>query len=210
MWRRFFPRPISTDEHVSLAGSIRTVSLIGNGDIAPELAGAIDSSDWVVRFNAARHCGSAGHRTDTLAIANHGVPGKTFARKPALINERARTHAKELLLAVDSSDPPPPYCDGYSDGAGDYARTIMRKIGKGRPCLIVPSSIHRTLTKILRLHDSKPDVLPSTGALAIKLFSDLHPDAELRLFGFSFEGWHGHCWEAERSWAASMPNVVRF
>lgn len=47
----------------------------------------------------------------------------------------------------------------------------------------------------------------STGALVLAYVISAYPNSDVRLYGFSHEGWHGHPWEAEARWMRSLSNV---
>jgi len=202
-------KPSHVTSHLELARNIRSIALVGNGPVDDTGAKMIDHHDWVVRFNLAPHCGVAGRRTDTMVMVNRGSPARTFRRHPDRISSIAIRGAREFLFACDPNDLPPPYSTGYSDGHGDATTALVRKIVGDRPYMYVPTGMHLELVDELIARGAKPDVLPSTGALAIKFFRTLHPDAELYLFGFSHSGWSGHSWDAERRWVDSLPNVIR-
>lgn len=208
MWMSFLRRPSSLNGHIKALDKVRSIAIVGNGPIDPSLSDEIDGCDWVVRFNTALLCGSAGLRTDTLAIINRGRPARSFAKAPELINTDARKQAKEIFFAVDPYRLPPPYSNGYTDGKKDYTKKIARQFESNKPYYFIPTDFHIRLIAELMKHGAKDGVLPSTGVLVINLLHELHQNKELRLFGFSHQGWEGHCWAAESGWISSLSRVV--
>lgn len=210
LFSRFItPKPSTLVSHIERTRGIKTIAIVGNGDVPSDIARQVDTHDWVVRFNLASHCGRVGARTDTLVVFNHGLPGRRLRKGRTRINGEALKHCKELLFAVNPDDLPPPYCEGHAAKYGNSTKSLARKLAWDRPYLFIPRHFHAELIGELLDLGATTDVIPSTGVLGIKFFGSIHPCAELHLYGFNHSGWEGHSWDAERQWVDSLPNVIR-
>lgn len=180
----------------------RTIAVVGNGEVSDP--SSIDSADIVVRFNKAPHCGTAGRRTDILVLVSWSGPGDGFASHPERVNALARDGAKSIWLTNHPEDVNLFRTGRECDVPGDFSRAIRKKIIRHRPYRFMPASNRIEVSKQLVLQGARNDVIPTTGAQAINLLLQEAPKAEILLYGFSFEGWAGHCWHAERRWVDSI------
>ena len=185
----------------------RTISIVGNGPATN--AEQIDAADIVVRINKAPLCGRAGQRTDILVLVNWSHPGREFAKNHHCINSLAASTAKSFWLTNNPRDVHCLQSGRDTDAPGDKSRRILRKIVKRRPYRYMPLENRLEIAELLRQYGSRSDVIPSTGAQVIHLLLKEAPQASLQLFGFSHQGWEGHCWGAEQKWINSLHAVVK-
>lgn len=186
----------------------RTIAAVGNGPVSD--ASKIDAADFVIRMNKAQFCGQAGERTDILVLMSWSHPGREFAKRPECINPLALKGAKFFWLINH-----PNHIDQFRTGRdakvpGDSSRKIIKKLIEGRPFRYMPSENRVEVSDLLRKNGSRIDVIPSTGVQVINLLRHEAPKASLQLFGFSHQGWDGHCWEAERRLISGMASVVAY
>jgi hypothetical protein len=187
----------------------RTIMIVGNGEIAPGLAGVIDATDLVMRFNDCRSVGNGGSKTDIVAVCNTGRPGKKMA-------EEAEWKANPAVLAASSiwcvRDPRKfaamrpsiiaahpeldDFCDDYTDGFAAFARQA------GKAFHVIPGATHERLDEELAAYHPAPYVVPSTGLVTVAEFLNAftQPGDRIQLVGFGHQGWEWHPWDAERQW----------
>lgn len=175
----------------------RTIALVGNGDVDAALSDAIDAHDLVVRFNAARHCGVAGKRTDILVVNNIGEAGRAVTDdiRPAAFESLGEiwfAHGKRLFGAKRA----------------DYSADLIA-LFRGVPHRRFPSFSSSRAKRALRAFGLKPGKTASKGAIFLHLALTKWPDAKISIYGFGHQGWDGHDWAAERAWVNSLVNDGR-
>lgn len=187
----------------------RRIAIVGNGPIAPGLAGVIDSADMVIRFNLCRSAGRGGVRTDVVAVCNTGRPALEMLAggywKASETVRQAReiwcVRASEIFAALraplsrshpDLDD----FCDDYTAGFKAFARATGRRLS------VIPAETHRALDASLAAFDPAPYVVPSSGLVTIAHVLDNVASAGDRVLiaGFGHEGWQWHPFAAERQW----------
>lgn len=191
-----------------LITSARTISVVGNGPVAGDAP--VDDADLVVRFNTAHHCGLAGHRTDILVLMNWSRPGYLFATRRNRINQLARRTARTFWMATHPDELVEARIDREAKMRGDYSPHIISRVIGARPYRFMPHKNRTETAAQLRQHGARSDVIPTTGAQAIHLLLNEAPKAQLHLYGFTHEGWPGHCWDAERRWVDSLQRVTAY
>lgn len=203
-----FPIPEATTPFAAPAP--RLVAIVGNAPDLGDHAAAIDRCDLVVRFNNASGFGAgAGGRTTHLALVNRGgqmrewLNDAAFARRPVL------AAAGAILLPF----PPESGCASAASRDGrDWTRRAARTLRSlGKPIAVLPHALHTRARQHLAA-DGAREPNPSTGFLvAFHLHRRLaSTGAHFEIYGFGFEGWPGHPWEAERRWFAAREREGRF
>lgn len=187
--------------------------IVGNGDIDPGFAGAIDAADIVMRFNDCRSAGNGGTKTDIVTVCNTGRPGKKMAEglewkaNPQVraassiwcVRDPAKFAAMQasIITAHPELDD---FCDDYTDGFRQFASET------GKTLHVIPAATHERLDDELAAYHPAPYVVPSTGLVAIAEFLAhfRQPDDRTQLIGFGHQGWEWHPWEAERQWVGDL------
>lgn len=190
----------------------KTIALIGNGPSAIAHGKDVDAQSMVVRIGTTPFWGEAGVRTDVLVILNWSDPGYRMTNGITPVNQKALDDAKEIWLPMppeemertkaDQTSPPP--WPSYAD----FSKEVEQKFVEHRKCVKFPPRIWRELTLKLRSHGADISHSASTGALVLAYIISAYPNSEVRLYGFSHEGWYGHPWKAESRWVRSLPKVT--
>lgn len=191
----------------------RRIMIVGNGDVGAGAADLIDTGDLVIRFNGSRNFGSAGTRTDVVAVCNTGRPGGQMLADPEWRCSAAVMSAREIWsirdpqkfaamraeLAVTHPELDD-FCDDYTAGFAQFAAAHDKRHR------IIPAAVHDALDAALATYNSAPYVVPSSGMVLIQaLVSDPEfDDALLVLAGFGHSGWEWHPFDAERKLADSL------
>lgn len=185
----------------------RQIMIVGNGSVDAGAAPLIDAADLVIRFNGSRNFGTAGRKTDIIAVCNTGRPGAQMLADPAWRNSEAVSRTAEIWSVRDPdkfADLKPQlavshpelddFCDDYTDGFATFATAN----GKGHR--IIHRNVHETLDASLLALGAEPYVVPSSGMVVIEaLLSDPdHAEDTIILAGFGHSGWDGHPFNAER------------
>jgi len=198
----------------------RTLTLVGNGEIARNLSRSIDSSDFVVRFNACRNYGGpCGTRLDALCLTNTGQPARLFSRKgyfnalpffPAIaeiwIPRDVRVHKKYNDLYLEAGGDP-----ALPEPLSDRTRQILAANFSDLTVCRFGAATNEAAFLTLSVLSTTAFVMPSTGYLALMhaLTATAWTGYEIRLAGFSFTGWQGHPWAAERAAVAALVKQKR-
>lgn len=183
------------------------IMIVGNGPVHEGAAPLIDAADLVIRFNGSRNFGSAGRRTDIIAVCNTGRPGAAMLADPAWRDSEAVRRTTEIWSVRDPdkfADLKPAlaishpelddFCDDYTDGFATFAAA------RGKRHRIIHRDVHEALDEALLALDAEPYVVPSSGMVVIEaLLSDPeHAEDTIILAGFGHSGWDGHPFDAER------------
>jgi hypothetical protein len=187
----------------------RSIMIVGNGEIAADLADTIDAADLVMRFNDCRSAGAGGQRTDIVAVCNTGRPGKKMLEEPSWKDNPAVLAASSIWCVRDPkkfAEMRAPltlthpelddFCDDYTDGFRAFCEDTAKALH------VIPAVTHEQLDRELAAYDPPPYVVPSTGLVAISEFLAHFRQAGDQVFlaGFGHQGWEWHPWAAERQW----------
>lgn len=187
----------------------RSVVIVGNGEIEPGLAGAIDAADIVMRFNDCRSLGAGGSKTDIVAVCNTGRPGKKMLEEPGWrdnpcvlsastiwsVRDPSKFAAMRTPLAITHPELDD-FCDDYTGGFAAFAAET------GKAHHIIPAETHDELDDELCPLKPPRYVVPSSGLVALAEFlTNFRKQHDtIALVGFGHRGWEWHPWEAERQW----------
>ncbi|WP_370868847.1 Urease operon accessory protein [Ectorhizobium quercum] len=185
----------------------RTIVIVGNGTMPAFAASAIDDGDLVIRFNDCRSYGSAGTRTDVVAVCNTGRParamigGTAWKTHPAVraaaslwcVRDGGKFRALRGKLAESHPDLGD-FCDDLTAGFADFAAET------GKAFSSIPRRYHDRLDADLSRFGAEGYVVPSSGLLTIAyvLGEIARPQDTVRLAGFDHRGWDGHPFDAEQ------------
>lgn len=202
----------------------RRVVLVGNAPLRRSVARLVDGAARVIRFNKARgHGAESGSRTDELYLVNHGgqmaewlaqddLPCQPAVAAAAtvvlpvpllpghLTSREARALERERDVAID-----PDRVNHLED-----AQRLLERAG----CAVDRVSVaeYRGAQRALAAlaPSTATEHYPSTGFVAIyRTLSRARPGERVELCGFTFEGWRGHSWDAERRWVAMRADEGR-
>ena len=185
----------------------RQVAIVGNGPVAEGAAAIIDAAQLVIRFNGSRNFGSAGTRTDIVAVCNTGRPAAAILADPLWRQSSAVRDCTEIWSVRDpekfaqmrprlaSSHPDLlDFCDDYTAAFASFA------LANGKTHRIIGRSVHEDLDVQLAAYRPAPYIAPSSGLLVLHavLNDPDHAEDAILLAGFGHEGWDGHPFAAER------------
>ncbi|WP_331371960.1 Urease operon accessory protein [Sinorhizobium chiapasense] len=191
----------------------RTITIVGNGDVAHGAAAAIDAADLVIRFNDCRSVGKGGTKTDIVAVCNTGRPALSMlgggrwktsdAVRRASEFWSVRSGAKFGAMRADLMKTHPDlddFCDDYTIGFEAFARAT------GRRHRVIPVETHERLDRDLARFAPAPYVVPSSGLVVIAdILSDfVRPGDDVVLAGFGHGGWEWHPFAAERRYVEAL------
>jgi hypothetical protein len=179
--------------------------IVGNGEIGQGHAAAIDSADFVVRFNECGSFGTGGERTDAVAVCNTGRPGKAMLGSAVWREHPAVRAAREIWSVRDphnfavlrtrlvfSHPELDDFCDDHTNEFNGFCAD------SGRRHRVVEKSIHDRVDLALAAFSPAPYVVPSSGMIVIADVLENQPDDEVVIAGFSYRGWEWHPFAAER------------
>ncbi|WP_167304509.1 Urease operon accessory protein [Agrobacterium fabrum] len=196
----------------------RRIMIVGNGELPPGVAGFIDLSDIVIRFNDCRSLGAGGRRTDVVAVCNTGRPGHEMTQGRdwresdgvrqafALWSVRDPAKFSEMEPGIRARWPElTDFCVDYTAGFAAIAAETSKSH------IVIPRDVHERLDKALAAHAPAPYVCPSTGLIAIAhVLESVSGDGdEVAIAGFSHQGWSGHPFAAEQQLVDTLSNEGR-
>lgn len=182
------------------------------------MAGFIDLSDLVIRFNDCRSLGAGGRRTDVVAVCNTGRPGHEMTQgrdwresdgvrqASALWSVRDPAKFSEMEPGIRARWPElTDFCVDYTAGFAAIAAETSKSH------IVIPRDVHERLDKALAAHAPAPYVCPSTGLVAIAhVLESVSGDGdEVAIAGFSHQGWSGHPFAAEQQLVDTLSNEGR-
>ncbi|MBO9655226.1 MAG: Urease operon accessory protein [Agrobacterium tumefaciens] len=196
----------------------RRIMIVGNGELPPGVAGFIDLSDIVIRFNDCRSLGAGGSRTDVVAVCNTGRPGREMTEgsdwresdgvRQASTIWSVRDPAKFSEMEPDIRARWPELTDFCADYTPGFA-AIAAQTGKSHT--VIPRGVHERLDTALAAYATAPYVCPSTGLFAIAhVLESVSGDGdEVAIAGFGHSGWSGHPFPAEQQLVETLTNEGR-
>ena len=186
------------------------IMIVGNGDVPEGSAARIDAADRVIRFNECRNFGSAGSRTDVVAVCNTGRPARAMLSGVWLdsppvsacseiwsVRDPEKFGEMRPLLAASHPELAD-FCDDYTAGFAELAEL------RGKRHHIVSRDTHEAVERALMAYEPAPYVSPSSGMIVLaQVLADVLADPggeqdQIFLAGFTHEGWNGHPFAAER------------
>lgn len=188
----------------------KTAVIVGNGKLEHDLSTVADSAQFVMRFNEPNLAGKlSGSNTDMLMLAASSKALHRRMADPAFLENAALKSAKVLMLAyhpliIRKYHPRPNIFQRLAGRRADWTMQTIQLMGNaGKEIRIMPPQFYVDGCAALgiagpRMHK----VFPSTGFLGICYVLANFPasDWDIKLCGFSWEGWKRHDWQNERAW----------
>ncbi|TCQ82225.1 glycosyl transferase family 29 (putative sialyltransferase) [Ochrobactrum sp. BH3] len=188
----------------------KTIFIVGNGPLDHDLSAEIDAADLVLRFNEPRvSLGMSGTKTDMLMLATSSKQMEQWIKDPTFINSKIVRNTPEMLFAFHPSiikrfHHHPNILSRLKGRRADWTNEAIDYFGRaGKKIRIMPSQDYFAVCDELGISaDRMKEVFPSTGFfgiwLALRKYSQ--PEWDIKICGFSWEGWKRHDWNAERKW----------
>ncbi|MBA8837367.1 hypothetical protein [Ochrobactrum sp. RH2CCR150] len=188
----------------------KTLIIVGNAPLPRDLSREVDAADFVVRFNEPKQSiGMSGTRTDLLILATSSKPMQRRLRDPGFVQTPTFKAAKEVMLAYHPSimrlyHPKPNILSRLKGRRSDWTvETIEVVGGAGKEIRLMPPQFYIDGCKELGVDEENlSKVFPSTGFFGIWHMLGKCPaeNWDVKLCGFTWEGWKRHTWGDERSW----------
>ncbi len=184
--------------------------IVGNGKLERNVSGIVDGAQFVMRFNEPNLAGGmSGEHTDMVMLA---ASSKVLYRRliaPGFLDNAALKAAKVLMLAyhpdiIRRYHPRPNIFQRLQGRRADWTMEAIDVMGRaGKEIRIMPPQTYNDGCS--ELHIAGPQmrkVFPSTGFLGICYTLANFPASEwdVKLCGFSWEGWKRHDWQNEHAW----------
>ncbi|NLR99638.1 hypothetical protein HGP17_22690 [Rhizobium sp. P38BS-XIX] len=188
----------------------KSAIIIGNGKLERDLSEIVDNADFAMRFNEPKaSIGMSGSRTDVLMLAASSKPMQRRLTDPGFLTSPTFKAAKEVVLAyhpdiIRKYHPKPNFLSRLKGRKSDWTlRTIELVGGAGKEIRIMPPQFYVDGCAELGVTEGRmSQVFPSTGFFGIRYVLSMLPADEwdVKLCGFSWEGWKRHAWMDERRW----------
>ncbi|MCK5930934.1 MAG: glycosyltransferase family 29 protein [Fulvimarina manganoxydans] len=182
------------------------VRLVGNGPVAEDRSQEIDGTEVVVRFNNAAGFGTVnGTRTTHLFLINCGGQAREWLANPGFVDRASVRTSGEILLPIhpakdDHYLPPLSAAERGEPDARNHAADMVSMLERSDKAVTVlsPEIFLKACRIIGYERPERGMAAPSTGLIAL-VWALQTFDMPIAVSGFSFEGWPGHRWEAERA-----------
>ena len=187
----------------------KNLVLVGNAPLASNLSDIINKADYVIRFNDAPHpVNIGGTKTDLLMIAATSKPMQKRLQEPHFIQSPIFKAAKEILLPYHTSiiekyHPKPNILSRLKGRREDWTHQTIDIIGLYKDIRIMSPQFYIQACADLGIAEKDMKKLfPSTGFLGIWYILQTHDTEEwdVRICGFTWQGWKRHAWDTERQW----------
>jgi hypothetical protein len=182
--------------------------IVGNGDLSRDLSKEIDAAQFVLRFNQPKP-GLSGTRTDLLMLINSSKQMQAWLEDPDFLRSPFFVAAREIILAhhpeiIRKYCVQPNLLSRMKGRRADWTQMAIDVFGSaGKEVRILPAPFYIEACTDLGISEAKMrGVFPSTGYLGIRYILQNFPgeEWEIKLCGFSWEGWKRHAWGDERRW----------
>lgn len=197
----------------------KTAIIVGNGKLERDLSAVVDNAQFVMRFNEPNLADDmSGSHTDMLMLAASSKALHRRMADPAFLENAALKSTKVLMLAyhpeiIRKYHPRPNIFQRLSGRRADWTMQTIELMGiAGKEIRIMPPQFYLDGCMELGLAQSQMRrVFPSTGFLGIYYALANLPASEwdVKLCGFSWEGWKRHDWQNERSWVENKMTTGR-
>ena len=191
------------------------IAIVGNNVPAPDdpdRSAEIDAHGEVWRFNNApgMATGRQGARTTLLWLVNSGgsmrerLEMADFPDHPAMRGTRALVFpVHPTILRAYHPEPTP---EERALGArNDWTVAALERFGERWAITVLPAAHYRAACADLALPEREWRTrFPSTGFLAAHWLRQSRPDARATVYGFTWQGWDSHSWDAEARWFAAQ------
>ena len=189
-----------------------TIAIVGNSvpsDDDPDRSGEIDAHLEVWRFNNAPGIttGKQGRRTTLLWLVNSGGSMQERLEMPDFVSNPAMRGTRSLAFPVHPAmlrayHPEPSDAERTKGARNDWTNEAMERFGgAGWAVTILPAPHYRNACSDLGMAESAMrERFPSTGYLATHWLLTVRPEARASVFGFTWQGWDSHAWDAEAEW----------
>jgi hypothetical protein len=185
---------------------MKKVLIIGNSEPAANHACLLEEAEVVVRFNNKQYKIMPDHiKTTCLSIVNTGAVGHAllqdirsnafYSKAHTILFARSqRTHQNHLLHN--------PLRDQYpKEEAMDVSQWYEEEIVRdGKEVVRLSDELNQSCFRLIQSRTHRPFICPSSGFLVVWSFLNdaRYKGYEKHVVGFSFKGWWGHPWEAEK------------
>lgn len=188
----------------------RTAIIVGNGQLAEDLSPVVDAADFVLRFNEPKlSAGLSGTRNDLLMLATSSKPMQRRLDDPAFFTSQTFEAAKSVMLVYHPAilrtyHPKPNILSRLRGRRSDWTEQTIERVGAaGKEIRIMPPQFYKAGCAELGLTEAAMHrIFPSTGFFGVLYCLRNFPAEmwDIKLCGFSWEGWKRHSWDGERQW----------
>lgn len=191
---------------------MNTITIVGNGPIKQCYHDEINRGNYVIRFSnpPENHTGSSA-KTDILFITNSKKQTKVFLSSEEYIQGQAFRSAKKIVLPYHRSIiseymPKPNILSRLKGARADHTRLCIKAATvAGKPLEILSANLYLDVCLVLGFSSEElKKKFPSAGIMAIHYMMMNRPDAYIKIYGFSFQGWKRHDWAAEKSYIGNL------
>jgi hypothetical protein len=180
------------------------IAIIGNCPDFVDAGQMTERCDWVTRFNnTAGFRDVSGTKISELVLVSRGGQATEWLADPEFADRPAVRQAEIITLVFPPSSDPADECCALE------LTSVLEGIGKR--VRYIGQSVHDQARQELEALGAPPGAALSSGFVyAFETLLDRPKDAPpVIVAGFSFEGWDGHAWSAEKRWFEDMQRMGR-
>lgn len=183
-----------------------TVALVGNARSMRDWSERIDACDIVLRMNNAYGFGDlTGKKVTHLSLINCGGQMHEWLEDENFLSRSYVVGADAIIFPIHPGkdeliDPPLTPAECASQDGMNYAVQATRHFrANGKRVTTLAVDLFLAALKVLGAERPARDgPAPSTGLLSLLHLLQQFPEEPINVFGFTFDGWNGHNWDAER------------
>lgn len=186
---------------------MHNIAIVGNGALTCSDRKKIDDADRILRFNLTGNAnGQPAPRTDWLLLACSTKQVGSYLSQGDYRRHPAFAAADEIVstyhpTVIANYMPRPSLLSRLKGRRADWTPACRAACAEmGKPLHILPRQLYLSACDRLEIAAEGRQFFPSSGFLAV-LWLAGQTGAEprhLHLFGFGFQGWKQHLWQAER------------
>lgn len=193
------------------------VAIVGNGPVSASYFDRIQNSDLVVRFNHPPKTHQyAGMKTDSLVISNSSKQTQELLNSAEYLDGPVFAGARSILLPyhpeIIRQWMPKPNIFSWLKGRRSDLTGLCERVAEmhGKRLEIIDKQTYLEVCTSLGISTgSMRKIFPSSGAMIIRHMLPRLDDRHslIRLFGFGFQGWKHHDWNAEKRYVEQLSDA---
>lgn len=192
------------------------IAVVGNAPLRYDAATEIDNAKLVIRFNLPHHAPEeAGTQTDIMFIGNGGNALRKWLRQGAFESSSYFSSARRIIFPRHPDNiktlHPRQQLKKYLTGKKKHytQQGILTFTRMGKEVSVLPPEFSLECYRDLGLTtNAKSHLMPSTGFIGIKYALGLPGRHQIKLYGFTWQGWSGHPWDTEFQWLSDCHRIT--
>lgn len=185
-------------------------AIVGNGPLGDEDRQRITAADHVIRFNLTPNR-LPGEKTDELFLSCSSKQIGEYLSDGLYREDPAYRDASRIVMTyhpeiIRNYMPRPNLLSRLVGRTSDWS-ALCEEIAaeRGKETEILSAELYRAACDVLEIDIERKEFFPSSGFLAVlRELRNAPQNSGLEIFGFGFQGWKRHRWEAEKAHISAL------